>query len=95
MPSTTLTPTDSHRSIPSAKEWSPLADAFSGPLDGYALWLATEGRPKSPGHQPIRNYCLYLRQLRFYALQRGLSGWEQLTRAHIPGLPRRAAPEHL
>jgi len=58
-----------------------VADAFSGPLDGYALWLATEGRPKSPA--TIRNYCLYLRQLRSYALQRGLRGWEQLTRAQI------------
>ena len=58
-----------------------MADAFSGPLDGYALWLATEGRPKSPA--TIRNYCLYLRQMRSYALQRGLSGWQQLTRAHI------------
>jgi site-specific recombinase XerD len=58
-----------------------VADAFSGPLDGYALWLATEGRPRSTS--TVRNYCHYLRQLRSYALQRGLSGWEQLTRAHI------------
>jgi integrase/recombinase XerC len=58
-----------------------VADAFSGPLDGFALWLATEGRPKSPA--TIRNYCLYLRQLRSYALQRGLRGWEQITRTQI------------
>jgi hypothetical protein len=31
-----------------------VADAFSGPLDGYALGLATEGRPKSPS--TVRNY---------------------------------------
>jgi hypothetical protein len=48
MLSTTLALTDSHRNIPPAEEWTPVADAFSGPLDGYALWLATEGRPKSP-----------------------------------------------
>lgn len=58
-----------------------MADAFSGPLDGFALWLATEGRPRSPA--TIRNYCLYLRQLRSYALQRGLTSWEQLTRSHM------------
>ena len=58
-----------------------MADALSGPLDRFALWLATEGRPRSPA--TIRNYCLYLRQLRSYALQRGLTSWEQLTRSHI------------
>lgn len=58
-----------------------MADAFSGPLDGFALWLATEGRPRSQA--TIRNYCLYLRQLRSYALQRGLTSWEQITRAQI------------
>ena len=58
-----------------------MADAFSGPLDRYALWLATEGRPKSTA--TIRNYHLYLRQLRSYALQRGLGGWEQITRKQI------------
>jgi len=36
-----------------------VADAFSGPLDGYALWLPTEGRPKFPS--TVRNYCHYLR----------------------------------
>ena len=48
MLSTTLAPTDSHRNIPPAEEWTPVADAFSDPLDGYVLWPATEGRPKSP-----------------------------------------------
>jgi hypothetical protein len=24
-----------------------MADAFTGPFDGYVLWLATEGRPKA------------------------------------------------
>ena len=72
MLSTTLAATDTHRSIPSAKKWIPVADAFSGP---------PEGRPRSSA--TIRNYCLYLRQLRSYALQRVLRGWEQITRAHI------------
>ena len=49
---TTLGPTDSHRIIPSAEE-IPVADAFTGPFDGYALWLATEGRPKSPAKRPL------------------------------------------
>jgi hypothetical protein len=58
-----------------------VADAFDGPFDGYTIWLATEGRPKSPA--TIRNYCYYLREMRSYARQHGLSGWEQLTRAHV------------
>jgi hypothetical protein len=32
----TLDPTDSHRIIPSAEE-IPVADAFTGPFDGYVL----------------------------------------------------------
>jgi hypothetical protein len=77
---TTLDATHTHRIIPSAEE-IPVADAFTGPFDGYVLWLATEGRPKS--RATVWNYCYYLREMRSYALQRGLTDWEQLTRAHV------------
>jgi hypothetical protein len=39
----TLGPADTHRSYPSLEETVGMVDS----IDGFALWLRTEGRPKS------------------------------------------------
>lgn len=50
-------------------------------IEGFALWLATEGRPKSQG--TIRVYTRSARQLRSWLLTHGVTSWDKAKRHHI------------
>ncbi len=56
-------------------------DPMGESITGFALWLASEGTPKSPG--TIRSYCGAARRLRAYLIERGITSWDQVTRTHI------------
>jgi hypothetical protein len=53
-----LGPTHSHRIAPSLEETVIMLDS----IDGFALWLRTEGRPKSAS--TVTAYCRAVRRLR-------------------------------
>ena len=58
-----------------------MRDPMGESITGFALWLASEGTPKSPG--TIRSYCGAARRLRAYLIERGVTSWDQVTRTHI------------